>query len=194
MTKEETVYGKRKGQYMLLSAVVLITLFYTGFYLVNTRPLLTVRMSSDDIRYFVDNLEEEYPKVFNYGVNASGEVELLNNFTLFCRSELSGNILNTSVLWIYTENVTDDLNVTVGNYLGNDTTITVNVSGDVKDFSVASDGVLSKIYQNVPEEFNMTVSFNSKEKKLSMMRDKYNIYVFIELARGNEKVYGGVLA
>ena len=72
--------------------------------------------------------------------------------------------------------------------------MTLNVSGSVQNLSVASDGINSTVFTSILPEFNMTVIFNSQQKKLSMLRDKYNIYSYIELLRESEIIKGGVLA
>ena len=46
-----------KGQYFLLSGIILLTLFYTGFYLTSSGTILTRSFHSDDMTYIADNID-----------------------------------------------------------------------------------------------------------------------------------------
>ena len=183
-----------KGQYFLLGAIIIITLFFTGFYLVKNESLFASSYEANDLKYLFYNTQSEYPRAFNYGINESDITGRLRNFTEFSRSVYSGNILNFTALCIYTTNISDNLNVTVINYLGSDTQVELNVSGTVKNLTVAEGGINSTLFMVVSPKFVMTVRFNSQEKQLSMVRDKYNLYSYLQLRRVSEIIKGSVLA
>lgn len=185
---------KMKGQYFLISGIILTTLFYIGFYLTNTSSLLTLSFESDDMKYILYNVEDEYPRVFNFGINDSDITGYLSDYTLFTKDTLSGNLINFTSLWIYTINESDDLNITAGNFLGYDTIVSINISGTVRNISVGNEDTNSTLFPSPGESFNVTVSFNTNEKKLSMLRDKYNIYAYMQLKRMDEIVKGGIQA
>ncbi len=183
-----------KGQYYLLGAIILTMLFFTGLYLVKTESMFTTSYKSDDMKFLFYDIQSEYPRAFNFGINESDITGKLRNFTEFTNNMLTGSLINFTSLWIYTINISDNLNVTVGNHLGYDTIVQLNISGSVQNLSVMDGGINSTIFPVVGSKFNMTVNFNSNQKKLSMMRDKYNLYSYIQLQRANEMTKGGVLA
>ncbi|MBN2102352.1 MAG: hypothetical protein JW716_05780 [Candidatus Aenigmarchaeota archaeon] len=187
-------FGQVKGQYFLLGAIIIITLFFTGFYLVKNESIFSSSYKADDLKYLFYNMQSEYPRVFNYGINESDITVELRNFTEFSRSIYSSNILNFTTLLIYTTNISDNLNVTIVNYLGYDTEVELNISGTLKNLTVTDEGLNSTIFSAVNPKFVMTVKFNSQEKQLSMVRDKYNLYTYLQLRRKSEIIKGSVLA
>ena len=183
-----------KGQYFILGSIIIITLFFTGFYLVRNETIFTYSYKADDLKYLFYNMQSEYPRAFNYEINESDIAGELRNFTEFSRSTYSGNIINFTALWIYTTNVSDSLNVTVVNYLGYGTEVEINVSGTVKNLTVAEEGLNSTLFMAVSPKFVITVKFNSQERQLLMVRDKYNLYSYLQLQRESEIIKGSVLA
>ncbi len=177
--------NRKKGQFFLLSAIIVATLFYIGFYITHAGPLISVSTETEDMKYVLYNLQNEYPRVFNDAASESNESGRLSDFTLFSRSAVSEKIINYTALWLYTKNTTSGINITIGNFLEGDVIVSINISGTAKNVSVPYEGTNSTIFSSVGQFFNMTINFNSREKKLSMTREKRNLYAYLRLSRVN---------
>lgn len=70
---------RMKGQYFLLSSFFLILLFYAGVSMYLSPPGMSP--DSKDLSNLFGNVENEYPKAFNFGMDASGPAATLANFT-----------------------------------------------------------------------------------------------------------------
>ena len=181
-----------KGQFFLLGAFLLIMIFYVGIALYFSPSHQSA--GADYLPAVFDNIKNEYPVAFNLGMNASDPVTTLANFTAFAVNMTGRMNANLDVLWIVTENVSDNLNVTVGNFLEYPTTITLNVSGDVVEMRVDSGGTNSSLFTSPPSEFELRANFNTTEKNLILEKYKANLYVILEMTKGNDKIAGEMKA
>jgi hypothetical protein len=181
-----------KGQYFLLSSFFLILLFYAGIAIYFSPSSLI--SASGDLAHLFENIEKEYPKAFNLGMQASAPAATLVNFTALAQSLATRRGAAFRALWVITENVSDALNVTVGNWLGQNITITLNVSGDVKLLSVSEGSVNSTLFSAPPSEFTLALSFNTSQKNLLLEKYKANLYLLLEIERGDDKIAGEIKA
>lgn len=184
---------RMKGQFFLVGAFLLILLFYMGIsaYL---SPSFAGVLAGEGISNLFDNIENEYPRAFNFGLDASEPVETLVDFTDFAMSMTSGRGYDLGVLWLVTENVSDDLNVTIGNFLGYPTDVNLNVSGETGAIHVSDGNTNSLLFTSPPSEFELALSFNMTEKNLLLEKYKANLYVILEMRRGEDKITGEIKA
>lgn len=173
-----------KGQFFILGAILIIGLFFIGL------PMRTViiKTPSEDLTYLSDNIQNEMHIALNLGLNESNAIGDLVNFTRFVDSKMFEHFVNFSCLWVVTENVLDDLNATVGNFLGYDTIVKLTISSYTKDLSVSDNATNSFTFLNVPSEFTMNISFDSQNYTVTWQRDKINLYVFTNLMRDEDSI------
>ena len=103
---------------------------------------------------------------------------------------VNGRGLDLNVFWIVTQNVSDNLNVTVGNFLGYDIHVTLNVSGSIKELDVENGKTNSEFFTSPPSEFELGLNFNTTQKNLLLEKYKANIYFILEMRKGDEKITG----
>ncbi|NIP40475.1 MAG: hypothetical protein GTN39_03065 [Candidatus Aenigmarchaeota archaeon] len=172
-----------KGQFFLASAFALAILFFIGISSQIT-PGSVVTAETTSLELLSDNVKSEYPKVANLGLNESDPVRILMNFTEFVERKTRERGAEFSFLFVLTQNVSDDLNVTVGNYIGYTVNIELNVSGDSETLSVPDMGTDSELFSNPPESFELEISFNTTEKNLLLEKRKANFYFILEMRKG----------
>ena len=184
---------RMKGQFFLVGAFFLILLFYIGIsaYL---SPSFAGAVAEEGISNLFDNIENEYPRAFNFGLNVSEPVETLVNFTDFSMNITEGRGSDLRVLWLTTENISDNLNVTAGNFLGYPAYVNLNVSGDTKAVYVNNGDMNSSLFTSPPSEFELRLSFNTTEKNLLLENYKANLYVILEMTSGEDKITGEIKA
>jgi len=173
----------RKGQFFILGAFLLCALFYMG---IPKSSQLTASPTYDLI-YISNNLGKEIPNALNLGLNESQPIEHLENFTRFVRRVMLAHSTNFTVLWIVTENIsTNDLNITVGNFLGSNKTLNITIGASSINITAPDNTTNSTSFGSDPgTEFNMTILFDSQNRTVEWQRDKLNIYALIQLKRGN---------
>jgi hypothetical protein len=179
------------GQFFILGAFILMIMFWTGISAYLSAPLFS-NSGPQEINYLIKNMVNEYPKAFNSGLNQVPEAGIgaLVNFTLFCRNASAERNMDFYAIWIVTENVSNDLNVTVGNFLGYPVNVTLDLSGVVKTVFVGNDSVNSTLFTNPAETFPLDISFNSGEKNLILGKRKANLYFLLQLHAGDDVMVG----
>ncbi len=182
-----------KGQFFLLGTFLFITMFYTGIS-VFISPSQTSVSAIDDLEDLFENIENEYPRVLNFGLNDSSHVSKLVNFTDFAINLTKGRGSSLHAIWLVTENVSDDLNITVGNFLGYSATVTLNVSGDVEEVYVDNGETGSLLFTSPQSEFELGLNFNTTEKNLLLEKYKVNLYLILEMRKGGNKITGEIKA
>ncbi len=180
------MYGESmKGQFFLIGAFIIIILLYTG---------ITAYISPEgfsggaphEISFLLSNLLNEYPRALNYGKNQSSGLESLVNFTLFARNVTKERNMDLYSLWVVTENVSDDLNVTVGNFHRTAYDVIIRVDSQEKQLTVPNGSLNWTTFTGPSEVFSLNVSFNSEEKNLILGKRKLNLYYTVELeSEGN---------
>jgi hypothetical protein len=90
--------------------------------------------------------------------------------------------------------VSDNLNVTVLNFMGSDENVTLNVSGDVDTVYVQQGSLNSSLFTSPPPEFTLILNFNTTEKNVLLEKYKANLYSVLEIRKGDEKITGEIKA
>lgn len=178
-----------KGQFFLVGALALILMFYIGIS-VYLSPFSAKPSLGEDIENLFSNIKNEYPRVLNFGLNDSLPVQTLVNFTNYAIDETEGRGSDFRALWLITQNISDDLNITVGNFLGYNTNVTLTISSENKQIQVDDGKTNSAIFTSAPSEFNLTLNFNTKEKNLLLEKYKTNLYLILEMIKGDEIISG----
>ncbi len=187
-----------KGQFFILGAVLLCSLFFIGM----PPPEAITMVFTGDLSYLHENIREELPRALNLGVNQSRSYQNLLNFTRFIYDKMEERNINFTAVWLITEYMEPDnplysnLNVSIGNFLGQETNFTVNISvgsSETIQSVVVSDnstGSLTFQASAIDGIYNLTVSFNNYEKKITLPRGRVSIYSRIELERTGETIIG----
>jgi hypothetical protein len=191
---------KRKGQFFILGAVLLCALFFIGM-----PPPEAVTMGfTQDLSYLHENIGGEFPVALNLGLNQSRSFSYLLNFTRFIYDKMEERNINFTCMWLVTEYTDPDnplhssLNVSIGNLLGLETNFTLNVSvgssETLQSAVVPDNSTGSLLFQasNIDSIYNITVSFNNFEKKITLPRGRASVYSRIELERAGENIIGEV--
>lgn len=186
----------RKGQFFIVGAILLCTLFYLGM-----PPSETItRIFSSDLEYLHENIGDEFAMALNFGLNQSTSFQDLLNFTRFVYDRMKERRINFTCMWAITEYVSPDapltsqVNISVGNFLGLDTTFTVNVSVGASETTaslfVADNSTNSTTfdYDDIDSRYNLTLSFNNYDKKVYLARGRVGLYSLIELNRAGENM------
>jgi hypothetical protein len=178
-----------KGQFFLVGALLFILMFYLGFSLFLS-PSHTSPVMGNGISDLFDNIENEYPRALNFGLNVSKPVDTLANFTDFAINITEGRGSHLRAFWLVTENVSDDLNITAGNFLGFSIDVTLNVSGVTKVMYVDNGNTNSSLFTSPPSEFELGLNFNTTEKNLLLEKYKANLYLILEMRKGEDLIVG----
>lgn len=171
-----------KGQFFLLGAVLMITIFFIGS--VSTREVF-VSLPDADLPYITTNLMAEYPKALNLGSNSSGGVEAVINFSGFVNSSLSERYIKFHSLWVVTQNSSTDLNVTVGNWLGSSQEVSLGIGATSSTLSIPPSGINYTTFSAPGTNFTLTINFSENNGSLYTWRDKTSMYLYINLSRGD---------
>ena len=139
-----------KGQFFLAGAFALAIIFFVGIS-AQISPEGIVFPKTTSVTTLFDNLRDEYPRAANLGLNESKPIQTLTNFTDFVEGKTKEKGVEFSLLFILTQNVSDDLNVTVGNFMGYPINIGLNVSGNSQTLQISDGGTGSKIFTNPPK-------------------------------------------
>ncbi len=187
-----------KGQFFILGAVLLCALFFIGM----PPPEAITMVFTGDLSYLHENIREELPRALNLGVNQSRSYQNLLNFTRFIYDKMEDRNINFTGMWLVTEYMEPDnplysnLNVSIGNFLGLETNFTVNISvgssETVQSLVISDNSTGSLTFQAsaIDGIYNLTVSFNNYEKKITLPRGRVSIYSRIELERTGENIIG----
>lgn len=180
-----------KGQFFLAVAFSLAVVFFVGISSqISPESISFPRMSS--LNHLFDNIENEYPRVANLGLNESSPVKTLTNFTEFAKNKTRERRGVFSLIFVLTQNVSDDVNVTVGNYLGYPINASLNVSGVSENLSVSDSGTNSTLFSDPPESFTLGISFNTTEKNLLLEKRKVSLYFILEIRKEGNIIRGEV--
>ncbi|MEE9323206.1 MAG: hypothetical protein V3U72_01550, partial [Candidatus Aenigmarchaeota archaeon] len=136
---------RKKGQFFLTGSFFFILVFYIGIASYLSPPYVNPP-AGESIEDLFENIKNEYPRVLNFGLNVSKPVNTLINFTDFAMNITKERKFELHALWLVTESVSNNLNITVGNFLGDSTTVTLNVSGDTKEIYVDNEDTNSSLF------------------------------------------------
>jgi len=178
-----------KGQFFVLGAIMIVTLFFSGL---PRGDFLKVERT-EDLVYLFDNIEREFPVALNNALNTTSNINSsiadLFNFTRFVDRLMTERLTNYTTLWVVSWNIsTTDINITAGNFLKYNTTVSLNVSSTVNNISVNHNTTNSTTFSSVSSEFNITIIYGSEEETFTWRRDKVNMYALIQVGRGEDLI------
>ena len=175
--------GKRKGQFFILGAVLICMLFFIGL------PLYGPQLQSyrKDLSFVSANLETEFPKALNLGIKAGSGTSSLVDFSRFAGSTLSGQGMKFQSLWVVAEPQSSGIQVTVGNFMGQAQSLSITVDGSGQNLDVPDNSTDSRLFA-ASDDFQITISFPGHSKAATWVRNKANLYSFVEIARGTDNV------
>ncbi len=167
-----------RGQFFLIGAVILIVMFYIAL------PIPQPALPKSELGVMAMNVAQEYVRVATFGLSDSQPIAYLSNWSGWVSSQIP--YANFSSLWLLAIGNGSHTNLTVGNWLGQNITITLNISGDVRDLFVQHASI-NWTSAAVSELFNLTLNW-VEEKNFTWPRDKANMWVLVFLERGEDKV------
>ncbi len=182
--------GARKGQFFMIGAVFICVLMFFGI----SPAIQLTDVPSEDMGFLAENLQEELPRALNIGINSSDSLGTLYNFTGFSGDILSGRGIDLYVLWVVFEPCDGEVNVSAGNFMGEQKTVGINVSGTYSGLSVDSDAVDSDVFAISGYTFDAEVTMDGETMQAELLSNKTSIYSFISLERGEHVVRKELLA
>jgi len=172
-----------KGQFFILGALALAIAFYIGLNI----PEKIHTPHADDLVFMSRNMKKDLPLALNLGLMDDTGVQTLNNFTLFSKSVMRGHYINYSLVWAVVETLPGgQINVTVGNYWGEDLDINMNVNDVNQPVSgILDSSTFTTQFPPVGAPFyNFTLEFGEENRTVEFANEKVNLYSLIELKRG----------
>jgi len=194
VTIARTKKQRKKGQFFILGAILICSLFFIG--LPRFTPL--IKQPSSDLPYISSNLQSELPNALNIGLNGSAMLDTMTNFSHFLETKLRGRKINYTSLWLVMHNQSSGVNVTGGNFLGEEITISINItdgSGSTVESLIIPKGTNnSTLFSSVENTYNITIAFSDQEESESYPRDKVSLYAFYRLTRSNDVIKNHIFA
>ena len=181
-----------KGQYFLLGAILLCSLFFIG--LPPGQQIFDA--PSQDLDYVLENLEKEIPHALNLGLDDGNPRIVMENFTSWTRDLTKEFLIDLSSFWLFAEGdpSTGNVTVSIGNYLGSDVTITLDLDGDQRNLIVQDDDSTSTTFASVAPTYQLSFQFGSEYRKFDWNRDKVNLFALIELERSGNIARKDIIA
>lgn len=176
---------QRKGQFILLFGIIILLALLLAL---PRQATLTVS-GSRDLSAISENLVRELPRAFNFGINESAPVSRLANFSRFLQPVLSNHFINLSHIWFFTEvnTANNNLNISVGNFLERNVTVSLNLSGTIQNLTVNRNTTNNTIFNAVSTNpFNITIQAGADVSTVEWQRDKHNFFAFFTLKREKE--------
>jgi len=171
-----------KGQFFLLGAILLSTLFFIG--LPSAVNLVTPDVS--DMEYLSKNIEKEIPVVMNIDINDGSGTSHIESFSSFLVSKMAEKNIKLSLFWVYMEPSVGDIDATTGNYMGDEESVSITINSDTRTFSLSDSSTNQEAFSGTGASPDLEIVFSEMNKDLSIKRDKHNMYCYISLKRGNE--------
>jgi hypothetical protein len=174
--------GRLKGQFFILGALLLSTLF---FLFLPSQVAITGGQTRD-IDRIADNLESEIPTALNLAMLEDGSPQKLGQFTEFLRDEMSERFIDMESLWVVTipdQSTPGHVEAYAGNWLGESTTVSVTIEANEETLNLDDGEIDSVEYFNVDDEFDIVVSFDGRSWSGHLARDKVNLYCLFSLSR-----------
>ncbi len=183
--KGRGIGAARKGQFFLLGAFLVSTLFFIGL----PRPASMNVEGMEDLRYLYVNLQKEIPNAFNLGLGRGDYLGTVKNFTWFADRILKNRRVTFSAVLGFGNNIsTTDFNVTVFNYYGSSVTVNITIGSTMKQLVVANNQSNDTSFTGVGSIFNISFRYAGEEKNMTWARDKSSIYGMINLTRTESAV------
>lgn len=174
-----------KGQFFLWGALLLVIAFFIGSVGLTQKIIVT---ESDDMSFYSDNIKKEIPKALNFGLNESNGTSTLVDFSRFLDSVLAERMIKYSSIWLVSEKNDTGVDITVGNFLDKNITITLNISTTSKNLFVKDNSTNKTTFTSVNPSFTLKIEYDGTTKTLNWNRDKVNLYVRYNLTRGKKRI------
>jgi len=193
--KGNAMKGKAaKGQFFIVGAVLICSLFFIGL----PRFSPVIKQASGDLTFISSNLRSELPHAFNLGLNESEMLGHMEGFTHFLERVMGERNINYTSMWLIIRNQSGtDLNITAGNFLGEDTIVTITISDGNPGRSAMGLQLLNgtfndTVFTSVDPSYNISISFTGQEETAEFVRDKASIYAFFRLTRSDDVIQNHV--
>lgn len=179
-----------KGQFFIIGALFVCVLLYFGI-----GPTMDVSgTGSDDMNRLARNLQKEFPHALNIGINGSAPIQTLRNFTLFSISSLEEGRIDLTCHWLVFRYAGDQVNVSVGNFLGSPEVFYVNVSGTAKGIYAGDGMVNSSLFPVAGYTFDASVTVDGETDRFTMLTNKTSIFSELTLSRSGNVIRKEILA
>ena len=181
---------RMKGQFFIIGALFICVLLFfgTGF------DISMTRTETEDMKRFSENLLGEVPHALNIGINITDPIGVLYNFTVFSIESAKERRMELKCFWVVFSEDGGDVNVTVGNFLGQSKGFGINVSGDYKNLQTGGAGTNSSIFSAPGYKFNVTIGVDGETSRAVLLKNKTSIYLDISLERDSDVVKKELLA
>ena len=97
-------------------------------------------------------------------------------------------MIKYSSIWLVSEKNDTGVDITVGNFLDKNITITLNISTTSKNLFVKDNSTNKTTFTSVNPLFTLKIEYDGTTKTLNWNRDKVNLYVRYNLTRGKKRI------
>jgi hypothetical protein len=157
-----------KGQFFLLGAVLLIVTFYIAL------PLFQP-MQKSELGFVARNIANEYIKVANFGLP----------YVINWSEWIGKKVDNFSSIWLFAIGNGSHVNLTIGNWLGKNITVALNISGNLYNLFVKNASINWTSFSS-NEQFNITINW-TESRQFSWLRDKNNFWALVTIEQAKDK-------
>ncbi len=182
--------GRMKGQFFIIGALLICSLLYIGL-----APTISVTVAdSADMGRLAENMESELPHALNIGAVSPGVPGALMGFSNFSADAAHGRGISMKCLWVAIEPGQGSVNVTVGNLMGAEETVGIDVDGTYMAVRVP-DGAFN--YTELPvsgPSFTVNITHADGGTAAEMPSNKTSLYAFLQLSRGGDVTRKEILA
>lgn len=182
------MYGRqRKGQFFLLGAILICTLFFAmlpAHNIVGTGKTL-------DMSILSENLKSEIPQALNLILLDGGNPAELGDFMDFVRDSSAERYISFQGLWVVFEpdpSSPGDVDIHAGNWMRTPVSLYVVVDSIGVNMNLDYQETATRSLSGVSPSPDMQVSFQDRSWSVTLSRDKTSLYSFTSLTRGNDVV------
>ncbi|MEM5812352.1 MAG: hypothetical protein QW286_01410, partial [Candidatus Aenigmatarchaeota archaeon] len=122
----------------------------------------------------------------NLGMKSGSGTQNLASFSIFVKNSILQQSKQLRLFWVVAEPWESDLVVTAGNFMGKETNPIITVDGSQWEFNIEDGEMQSRVFSGIPDRFDIEINFEGKAKTTQWVRNKANLYGFIEIKRGND--------
>lgn len=177
--------AKKKGQFFLLGAFLVSTLFFMGL----PRPASLSVEVTKDLGYLSLNMQKEIPNAYNLGIKQGDYINTIKNFTWFSDNILRNRRATLGLVIGFGNNIsTTDYNVTIFNYYGSQQTFNITIGTTLKQLVVPNNQSNSTSFSGIGSTLNISFKYADEEKNMTWVRDKRSIFGVINLTRAESVV------
>jgi hypothetical protein len=183
--KPSKMIGKSKGQFFLLGAFLVCTMFFLAY----PRQSTISSESSQDLEMLSLNLQKEMPNAYNLGIKAGDGLGTVKNFTWFADNVLKGHRIGFASIVVMGGNSSpSDYNLTIFNYNGSQSYISITIGSATAGMLIQSNSSNNTVFPAVGEIFNISISHGGEQKNMTWVLGKNSIYGTLRLVRSESMV------